>query len=496
MRKKFSIEEASIADVVSGIEARDVTATRLVEEYLQRIESFDKQGPSINAMISINGNAFAEARKLDDYFDASGLIGPLHGVPIVLKDNFDVQDLPTTAGSIALQGHMPSRDAFVVGKLRRAGAIVLGKANLHEFALGGTTISSLGGQTRNPYDLTRTPGGSSGGTAAAVAANFCVAGLGSDTVNSIRSPASAQSLVGFRPTRGLLSRSGVVPVSPTQDVIGPITRTVRDAATMLDCMVGYDDLDPTTAWSDPGTYGGYAESLGNNSLAGMRIGVWECLFGSGIVYDEVSAIVTNAIRVLENAGATLVSIEKPIIDVSALGRDFDVQRLEFKQAINRYLADSQVNSPIRDLGALIKSRNFHPGIDEFLNGAGSTELLLETEKYYAKLVGMMEFRNSVVKMMADLALHALAYPLQRRLVVPIDHPGQPDRNGIVAALTGFPAIDVQAGFSSPSSSAPIGVPVGMDLLGRPWSEHLLLNIACAFETHSHFRKPPRSTAAP
>jgi amidase len=488
--KDFSIEEASIADIVRSIESRRMTCERLVEEYLERISAFDKRGPSINALISINEKALDEAKRLDRHFEASGLAGSLHGVPIVLKDNFDVEDLPTTAGSNALKEHVPLRDAFVVGKLRNAGAIVLGKANLHEFALGGTTVSSLGGQTRNPYDLTRTPGGSSGGTGAAVAANYCVAGLGSDTVNSIRSPASAQNLVGFRPTWGLLSRSGVVPVSPTQDVIGPITRSVRDAATLLDCMIGYDRSDPATAWGDTAACRNYSRSSDDGDLAGIRIGVWESLFGDGPEHAEVSDIVGNAVKVLEKAGAKLVAIENPRIDVTATSRDFDVQRFEFKEAINRYLASSRPGASVGNLEELIKSRKFHPGLDGFLNEANSADPLLEAKKYHARLVGIAQFRNSILSMMADLKVDALAYPLQKRLVVPIGYPGQPDRNGIIAALTGFPAINVQAGFSSPSQSAPIGVPVGMDLLGRPWSEHVLLNIAFAFESHSHFRKPP------
>jgi len=246
---QFQLMETSISDIHRAMRAGTVTCRSLVQGYLDRIQAYDKQGPALNAMLYVNPKALEQAEAMDAEFKRTGQMKPLHCIPVVLKDIFDTADMPTTAGSLALKGAQPSKDAFTVARFRRAGALILGKTNLHEFALAGVTVSSLGGQTKNPYDLSRTPGGSSGGTGAALAANFAVTGTGTDTVNSIRSPASANSLVGFRPTRGLVSRAGIVPVAFTQDAAGPITRNVADAAVMLDVMAGYDPDDPVTAFS-------------------------------------------------------------------------------------------------------------------------------------------------------------------------------------------------------------------------------------------------------
>jgi Asp-tRNA(Asn)/Glu-tRNA(Gln) amidotransferase A subunit family amidase len=241
--------EASIADIHNAMQAGTLTCHNLVQQYLDRIHAYDQQGPAINSMLYLNPASLQQADAMDLEFQRTHKLKPLACIPIVLKDNFDTADMPTTAGALTLKGAQPENDAFAVKRLREAGALILGKANLQEFASGGISVSSLGGQVKNPYDLTRTPGGSSGGTGAAVAANFAAAGTGSDTGGSIRSPSSANSLVGIRPTRGLISRDGIVPVSFTQDTIGPMTRTVADTAKLLDVMVGYDPNDPVTAFS-------------------------------------------------------------------------------------------------------------------------------------------------------------------------------------------------------------------------------------------------------
>ena len=245
--QNFAIEETTIASVQQALQSKATSCRQIVRAYLDRIAAYDRNGPALNSILTLNPKALAEADRLDAERAAGAAMGPLHCVPLVLKDNYNTADLPTTGGSATLAGMQPPADAFVVARLRRAGAIILGKTNMHEFALAGTTISSLGGQTLDAYDLTRTPGGSSGGTGVAVAANLALAGTGSDTVNSIRSPASANALVGIRPTKGLLSRSGIMPVSETQDAIGPIARNVADAARLLEVMAGYDPNDPSTA---------------------------------------------------------------------------------------------------------------------------------------------------------------------------------------------------------------------------------------------------------
>src|ERR1700736_1723715 len=266
---------------------------------------------------------------MDREFKQTHKLKPLGCIPILLKDNFDTADMPTTAGAITLKGAQPERDAFAVTQLRQAGALILGKANMSEFATGGISASALGGQVKNPYDLTRTPGGSSGGTGAAVAANLSAVGTGSDTGGSVRSPASATSLVGLRPTRGLISRDGIVPVSFTQDTIGPMTRNVADTARLLDEMVGYDPNDPVTALNVgniPKTYTAFLQ----NGLKGARLGVLANLFGSGPEYEEVNQVMAKAIDALKEQGAVIVRLEDASLDTGMLTAKFLMNEPEFK----------------------------------------------------------------------------------------------------------------------------------------------------------------------
>src|ERR1700704_1676126 len=237
--RSFHLMETSIADIHQAMQAGTLTCHTLVQQYLDRIHAYDQQGPAINSMLYINPASLEQADAFDKDFRRTHKLKPLSCIPIILKDNFDTADMPTTAGALTLKGAQPEKDAFAVKRLREAGAIILGKANLQEFASGGISVSSLGGQVKNPYDLTRTPGGSSGGTGAGVTANFAIAGIGTDTINSVRSPASANSIVGIRPTLGLVSGAGIIPYSSTQDAVGPLARTVTDAAKMLNVLVGY-----------------------------------------------------------------------------------------------------------------------------------------------------------------------------------------------------------------------------------------------------------------
>ena len=279
--KPFPLDEATISDVHAAYKSGALTSVKLVKAYLERIRACDQAGPKLNVVIFLNPRALEEAAALDEHFRKTGkFVGPLHGIPVLLKDNINTKDMPTTGGSLSLAGYIPATDAAVTQKLRRAGAIILAKVNLHEFATWGETVSSIQGQTLNPYDLTRTPGGSSGGTGAGVAANFAIAGLGTDTVNSIRSPASANSVVGIRPTLGLVSRAGIIPYSFTQDAAGPLARSVTDAAKMLNVLVGYDPDDPATAWSVGNTEEDYTKFLKANGVLGKRIGVLRSFFGT------------------------------------------------------------------------------------------------------------------------------------------------------------------------------------------------------------------------
>src|SRR6202048_578584 len=303
----FNLMETSIEQIHQAIEAGTLTCHALVQQYLSRIKAYDQQGPAIDSMLYLNPASLAQADAFDKEFQRSHKLKPLGCIPIVVKDNFDTADMPTTAGSLSLKGAQPDKDAFAVTKLREAGAIILGKTNMQEFAIGGSSVSSLGGQVKNPYDLKRTPGGSSGGTGVAVAANFAAAGTGSDTGGSVRSPASANNLVGIRPTMGLISRDGIVPVSVTQDTIGPMTRNVADCARMLDVMAGYDPNDPVTALSVAHITKSYTAYL-KNGLKGARLGVFKTLFGNGRDYEEVNKVIAKAIEALKEQGAVVVPV--------------------------------------------------------------------------------------------------------------------------------------------------------------------------------------------
>jgi Asp-tRNA(Asn)/Glu-tRNA(Gln) amidotransferase A subunit family amidase len=493
--RTFRLMETSIAAIHQAMQAGTLTCHNLVQQYLDRIQAYDQHGPAINSMLYINPASLEQADAFDKDFQRTHKLKPLGCVPIVLKDNFDTADMPTTAGAVTLKGAQPEKDAFVVTRFREAGAIILGKANLQEFASGGISVSSLGGQVKNPYDLTRTPGGSSGGTGAAVAANFASAGTGSDTGGSIRSPASATSLVGLRPTRGLISRDGIVPVSFTQDTIGPMTRNVADTARLLDVMAGYDPNDPVTALSVgnmPETYTAFLQ----NGLKGARLGVLTNLFGRGPEYEEVNKVMEKAIEELKEQGAEIVRLEDPALDAATLTAKFRLNEPEFKAALNHYLQQQGSHVPVHSLAEIIASGRYHkPTLEKFFTAAESYEDGPNSADYKDRRMRMDEVRIEVADLMAKNRLDALVYPHQRCLVLPIGATFQKDRNGIVAALAGFPAIEVPAGFSTPTADAPIGVPVGMELLGRAWAEPELIKLAFGFEQATHLRTPPVSTPA-
>jgi Asp-tRNA(Asn)/Glu-tRNA(Gln) amidotransferase A subunit family amidase len=490
-KSTFVVEEATISGVHAAIAGGDISCAQVVQAHLRRIETYDDRGPTVNAIISINPAALDTAAELDRVRAASrSPLRPLHCIPVVLKDNFDTADMATTGGSLTLAGSVPLRDAFVVRRLREAGAIILAKANLTELARGGTTVSSLGGQTRNPYDLTRTPGGSSGGTAAAIAASFAVTGTGSDTGQSVRSPASAQSLVGLRPTRGLVSRAGIIPVSTTQDEAGPITRTVEDAARMLDVMAGYDPGDPITAFGVNRIPPTYTAFLNRESLKGARIGVLSEYFGRDAVHREVNAVAERAIGKMAEAGATIVRMTIPALE--RLTADIQVADYEARRAFDDYLKALGPGAPVKTFDEFVARGQFHsslkPGLDterRLVDGVNDPE-------YKNRLLRRQDLRQAVMNVISANTLDAILYPHQRRLVVPIGEE-QVERNGVLSNSTGFPAITFPGGFSSPTASAPLGVPVGIELLGPDWSEPRLIALAFAFEQVAKPRRPPAST---
>ncbi len=489
---KFHLEEATVADVQNAYKAGELTAHELVYWYLQRIAAYDQQGPSLNAIITVNPKALEQADKLDAEFKKTGkFVGPLHGIPVLLKDNVNTKDMPTTAGSKSLEGYVPSKDAWVTKQLEDAGAIIIAKANLHEFAVWGESISSMKGQVLNPYDLTRTPGGSSGGTGAGLAANFAVLGIGTDTINSIRSPASANSLVGIRGTLGLVSRAGVVPYSFTQDVVGPMARTVTDAAKMLNVLVGYDPNDAATAWSIGHAEPDYTKFLKKDGLRGKRIGVLRSFFGTKDIHQEVNKVTNEAIAEMKALGATIIELDSDL-DSGKIASDISVHLYDLKPDLNSYLSNPNENTPVKSLAEVIASGKYHPGIEANIKEAQSLE---RDDKYRARLQKRAELQQQVMKLMADNKLDAIVYPHQKRLVVPIGGQIQVERNGSLGSVTGFPSIVVPAGFSVPDANAQIGVPVGLEILGRPWTEGMLIEIGYGYEQGTHHRQAPPTTPA-
>jgi len=486
LNKEFCLESATIASVHDAMKNGELTCRKLVEMYMERIDLYDQRGPKLNSVILINPKALEEADELDRKFKESGFVGSLHGIPLLLKDNVDTGDMPTTAGSLSLEGVIPEEDAFITKKLRQAGAIIIAKVNLHEFAVWGETVSSILGQTLNPYDLTRSPGGSSGGTASGLAANFGLIGIGTDTINSIRSPASACSLVGFRPTVGLVSRSGIVPYAMTQDTAGPIVKTVEDAARMLDVIAGWDPSDPATSWTFGNIPKSYTEFLNKDGLSGKRIGIVKSLFGKDETNKEVNTIMYNSIEIMKENGAILIDIEEDI-DADKLVKEVSLHLYELNSDLSLYLKNLGSRAEVHSLSDVIKSGKYHKGIEENIKFAETLEK--NSDIYNSRMVKRFELQTFVMELMAKYDLDALVYPHQRCPVVKVGKP-QVGRNGVLGSVTGFPSCVVPAGFTSPTDTAPIGVPVGIEFFGRQWSEPTLFQIAYGFEQNTKFHKEP------
>ncbi|KAH6625348.1 amidase signature domain-containing protein [Boeremia exigua] len=496
----FDAREATIDSVHHALYTKLSTCREVVSAFIARIEAHNHR---TNAIITLNPNALKAADALDEQLLAGNATGSLFCVPVLLKDNYDTEDMPTTGASIALAESQPTEDAPSVTALKNAGAIILGKTNLHELALEGISVSSLGGQTINPYDATRTPGGSSGGTGAAVASSFCVFGTGTDTVNSLRSPASANSLCSIRPTRGLVTRTGILPISYTHDTIGPIGRSVKDVATALTVMAstGYDAKDNATALV-PSTNQNidYASSLSIAKLSGLRIGVLNGFFNrtDSAEVTPVNTAMDALMSKLEVESVTFVPIDETIYNATAIQAALDVQRYEYRELMDEYLQRPSLS------GRHPKTLNelySHKAV----NGSGGQFLVLPTqyeyvntalvsstsnESYIQRQSGIRNLTLALQQTFAANTLDAIIYPEQKNLVVKIGSPSQSGRNGILAALTGVPVVTVPVGFSEPSEDAPIGVPIGMEIMGRHWDEKKLLGIGYAIEQLTKIRRPP------
>jgi Asp-tRNA(Asn)/Glu-tRNA(Gln) amidotransferase A subunit family amidase len=478
----FEVHEQSIVDLQAAMTAGRVSSRGLVDSYLARIQAYDQAGPRINSIVLINPRAREDADALDRERAEKGPRGPLHGIPILIKDNYDTADMPTSGGALALATLQPAADAFQVRKLRQAGAVILGKTTMHELASGITNISSLTNQTRNPYDLLRSPGGSSGGTGAAIGASFAAAGMGSDTCGSIRIPAANQNLVGLRGTQGLSSRTGVMPLSSTQDIAGPLARTVTDLAIMLDATVGEDPADPITKESAGRIPKSYRDALADGGLKGIRIGVLRLLWGTAPEDEEVAGLVRKALDGMKAQGAEVLDVTVPGLD--DLLRESSVIADEFKFDLMAYLA-KQPNAPVKSLGDVIDRGLHHDALDANFRLRNTPEKR-ESEHYRQALIKRRAARAAVLATLEEHRIDALAYPTLRRKPAAIGDP-QGGSNCQLSATTGLPAISMPAGFTLD------GLPIGLELLGPAWSEAALLKYAFAWERVTKPRRPPFST---
>jgi amidase len=500
----FQVHEATIAQIESELRAHRLTCRSLVQEYLKRIDAYDKKGPSLNAIVEINPEALKEADELDRRLSSSGPAGPLHCVPMIVKDNFETIGLQSAAGSLAMKGFVSTKDAFLVRRVKAAGAIVLAKSNMAEWAFSPyeTVSSILPGYTRNPYALDRVTAGSSGGTAAAVATSFGAVGLGSDTGNSIRGPSSHQALVGIRSTMGLTSRAGVVPLSLLADIAGPMARTVEDAVTVFQVIVGEDPDDPITLKSDyaqpglrpagrPSTVPDYRAALRRDGLKGTRLGVLRQAYERDTTDPEVIQIFSAAIEELKRAGAIVA--DPATVDLANLRRGQSAGTCGgFKYDINRYLAGLGDRAPVHSLDEIVKSRRFHPSVQVRLERAQESTDNNGPETAACKAEGEYreQFRAAVLKTMEAANLDAFIYPTWSnppRLIGDLNTP-HGDNSQVFSPTTGFPAINVPMGYTRAGT-----LPAGITFFGRAWDESKLITLAYSYEQATHHRKPPAST---
>ncbi|KAI2628794.1 amidase signature enzyme [Hypoxylon sp. NC1633] len=488
----FEALESTVSSVRDALLSNSTTCRLVVSSFLARIEEFN---PTINALVSLNPNALSDANDVDERLAAGDSNGKLLCVPILLKDNYDAVGMNTTGGSAALVGNRPSVDTPSVKAFKDEGGIILGKTNLHEMALEGLSVSSLGGQTINPYDHTRTPGGSSGGTGAAIATSFAIFGTGTDAVNSLRSPASANNLVSVRPSRGLVSRAGILPISFTQDSIGPFARNVQDLAVALTVMasVGADEADNATLLVPPEARGiDYSQDLNSGGLGGLRIGLLDG-FWNHTASDETSPVIdalASTIDFLKSQGVEIVNVTESIYNATAIAK-LDVQQFEFKEVVNRYLSSpSLAGGRSTTWDEVYGSGDFLviPAQYSFVNNSRSSTTA--DTGYATAQQGIENLKAAIKATFVSNELDAVIYPEQKNLVVKIGSPSQAGRNGILAAVTGVPVVTVPVGFSPPSDDAPIGVPIGMEILGLPFSESKLLNIANHFTRLRPLRRTP------
>jgi len=485
---KFKIVEATISQIHEAMRSGKLTCRELVEAYIARIQKYD-QSTRLNAVVIINPEALADADKLDQEFKRTGQLRPLHGIPVIVKDNYNTKGLQTTGGSLAMKGSLPPSDAFQVRKIREAGAIVLAKSNMAEWAFSPLmTVSSIAGITRNPYDLDRVPAGSSGGTAAAVAASFGTVGLGTDTGNSIRGPSSHNCLVGIRSTMGLASRAGIIPLYLRNDIGGPMARTVEDAVRILDVIAGYDPADPITSHSEGKIPKTYTRFLDKNGLKGARIGVFRLYIDAPSADPRIKALVEQAIQDLKKQGAEIVD---PVVipDYNKLIQNIwcDV----FQYDVNNYLASLGSAAPYKSIADIVKSGLYSPYIETRLKRAEENketpdQMNPPCQDLYRDPRNIA-FRDAILKVMDAEKLDAIIYPTWSnppRKVGDTESPAG-DNSQYLSPQTGFPAITVPMGFTNGS------LPAGLTFVGRLFAESELIKLAYAYEQATGHRRPPQ-----
>lgn len=486
-RPTFVIEETTIAQAHAAFEAGTLTCRSLVDHYLDRIDAYDERGPALHAMIEVNADATNEADRLDQAFDEGGFVGPLHCVPVVVKDNLETIGMPTTAGSFALKGFTPNRDATAVGRLRAAGAIILGKTNMAEFGLNPlTTLSSVSGETRNPYATDRVAGGSSGGTAAAVAANFALAGIGTDTGSSVRGPAAHAAIVGIRPTMGVTSRAGMVPLNYLTDEVGPMARTVEDAVALLDVIAGWDPADPATAETRTRTVPKYSDSLTTGRLEGVRLGVLRQAYSAGDlkIDAEISKVFARAIKDLQSLGAKIVD---PVLVEQVPPESMAENCRGIKYDLDEYLAKQGPLVKVHSLAEILSTGQFHPSVEADLMAAqasredGPGSAACQANERYR-----LAFAAAVTQAMDRHRVDAVVYPTwsQPPQTATRVSPATAGQTVPFASAAGFPAITVPMGATREV------LPAGLSFLGRAWSDAALFQIAYRFEQATRHRRPP------
>lgn len=495
--EEFALDEVTIAELQRDMVSGKRTAQSITRDYLERIESVDRRGPSLRAVIETNPEAMAIAKALDDERKAKGPRGPMHGIPVLIKDNIDTADrMMTTAGSYALEGSKPLQDATIAKRLRDAGAIILGKTNLSEWANFRSTHSSSGwsgrgGQTKNPYVLDRNPCGSSSGTGSGVSANLCAVGVGTETDGSIVCPSSSNGLVGIKPTLGLVSRAGIIPIAHSQDTAGPMTRTVTDAAILLNALAGIDSRDSATAAARGKSSSDYTRFLDPKALKGARLGIArEKFFGYSDVTDK---LINDAIAVMKDRGAIIVDPA----NIPTAGKfddtEFEVLLYEFKADLNAYLKSLGPNAPVKSLKDIIafnekdKAREMPWFAQEIMLQAEKKGPL--TSKKYLDALAKNHRMSRTEGIDAVMKRHRLD-----AIVAPTGSPAWPTdlingdhftgASSTPAAVAGYPNINVPAGYAS-------GLPVGISFFGRAWSEPKLIAIAFAYEQATRHRAAPR-----